>query len=383
MTKSCENKVMFLDYSPHYAGAERAMASLIIGLKERGYIPYIAVPYPMPHHERYQELGVGVIYLNRSIKWWMGRSRWHKPVRGADLLSRIIWGIQLACVMVKNGFGLLHVNLLRPDSFMWLFFAKIAGVKIVAHFRSLPDAWIPGSCVQKCCHHVICVSKIVQANLNKFFTNERSSVIYDPVCMPACMLSREEAKKQLHLSSDRTVIASVAALFPNKGHDQAIHSFSRIADRFPDADLYVVGGGNAGEVERLKSIVQGYPDLHNRVFFTEKQVSNVEVVYKAASLVLSLTKEGEAFGLVPLEAALMDTPCIAPIRGAIIEFTEHNYNSFLVDTLNTEAVSEMITYVLSNPVMASDVCGRMRRMVGNDFSISKHTQNVIAVYNSL
>lgn len=378
-----EKRVAFLDYSPHYAGAERAMSSLIMGLKEKGYIPCIVVPYPSIHHERYRELGVEVFHLNNSCKWWMGRSRWVLPVRGADFVARCIWGIQLAVFLLRKRIRLLHVNLLRPDSLMWILFSRLTGAKIVAHFRSLPDSWIPRKLVQKCCHHVICVSKIVQTNLKKFFADANSSVIYDPVSVPSCLLSREEAKNVLQIHHDRTVLASVAALFPNKGHEQAIRSFALVLDKYPNVDLHIVGGGNQKELARLKAIVRLYPQAENRIFFTESQVSNVEVVYKAASLVLSLTQEGEAFGLVPLEASLMGTPSIAPVRGAIVEFTEHNYSSFLVETRDVDEIARMIDFVLSNPDVAVEVSNRMKNKVEIDFSVSRHAQMVVDVYNSL
>ena len=81
--------------------------------------------------------------------------------------------------------------------------------------------------------------------------------------------------------------------------------------------LYVAGGGNKIDLDYLKDIVEELPvSVQKRIFFSEKQVPDIVVVYKAADLVLSLTKIGEAFGLVPFEAAIMDDPFIAPNEGS-------------------------------------------------------------------
>jgi glycosyltransferase involved in cell wall biosynthesis len=79
----------------------------------------------------------------------------------------------------------------------------------------------------------------------------------------------------------------------------------------------------------------------------------------------------------------MGTPSIAPVRGAIVEFTKHNYSSFLVETRNTGDIACMIDFVLSHPDTAVEVSERMKNKVKTDFSVERHTQMVLEVYNSL
>jgi len=190
-------------------------------------------------------------------------------------------------------------------------------------------------------------------------------------------------KSLLGMDPQRTLIASVAALFPNKGHDNAIRAFASIADEYPMADLYIAGGGNEKELQRLIEIADSYANIRGRIFFSESQLHDVTVVYRAASLVLSLTKEGEAFGLVPLEAALLSTPSLAPCRGAIAEFSEPDYSAFWVDTTSVEAIAKKTRDILDSPEKAEEVCNRLKKIVSEKFSPCLHVQQIESVYHTV
>lgn len=360
------------------------MASILAHIDRAKFDVCLIAPMPRKHHSRYDELGVPLIYLNQKVKWWMGRWRWKKPWRGMDFLMRSVMGLQLLYISKCLSISVLHVNLLRPDSFMWLLPSHIAGVKIIGHFRSFPETWIPSSRVQKCCDAIICVSRIVREHLRKKFEHKRTYIIYDPVEVEKKAEGNSARMKSLlGLNPQRTLIASVAALFPNKGHDNAIRAFASIANEFPMVDLYIAGGGNIEELQRLKGIARSYPNTKGRIFFSGTQLDDVSVAYRAATLVLSLTKEGEAFGLVPLEAALFSTPSLAPCRGAITEFTQPDHSSFLVDTNSVEAIARRIREILNSPKKADEVCEQLKKIVSEKFAPCLHVRQIEDIYQAI
>ena len=377
-------KIAFLDYSPHYAGAERAMVAILSHLNGNQFEPSIVAPYPCTHHARYREAGSKIFYLNKCIKWWMGRIRWKNPWRGSDFLMRTISGIQLMLFCKRHHIKIIHVNLLRPDSLRWILPAHLAGIKVIGHFRSLPESWIPGKRVQQCCDAIICVSKIVNKHLLQAYRHKHSYVIYDAVNIQKDnTLSKNTAKIKLGFAPNRIIIASIAALFPNKGHDNAIRAFADISKCYPNTDLYIAGGGNPSELERLQMIAAEYPQLSNRVFFSGEQIPDISVVYQAADVVLSLTKEGEAFGLVPLESSLFLTPSIAPNKGAIVEFAKDEYNAFLVETTSVEEITKKLRKILDYPKYANNVSKRLRETVLSQFTPETHARKIEKIYNSV
>lgn len=377
-------KVAFLDYSPHYAGAERAMVSLISGLRDTDYNGCIIAPYPLPHHSRFKEFGVELHYLNVRKKWWMGSDYWKSPIRGSDFIKRLLFGMQLSIFLRKKVISILHVNLLRPDCGMLLLFPRLASVKILGHYRSISQSWTPPRLVRALCHQIICVSKVVQDNLVKVRGHEKSRVVYDPVATHLSTTeTKEESKIRWGCNANRFLFASVAYLSPHKGHDNAIHAFCKFAEDYPDCELLIAGGGPDAELQRLKNIASEYPQFSSRIHFTEEQVSDVASVYNAADVVLSLTKNGEAFGLVPYEAAMLGTPCIAPRRGAIMEIVEDEKHAFLVETESVEDIASCMCKLMREYQQKKNVTQVLKQLVNERLSRVAHVQAVVRVYDNL
>ncbi len=364
-------KVAYLDYSPHFAGAERALYTIISHLDRERFEPILVFPFPYEHHHRYDDLGCEKIYLSDGIKWWMGSDRWKKPIRGTDFIKRTILGYRLAKQLSSRGVGILHVNLLRPDCLMWIWFCRRYGIKVVGHFRSLPMEWVPPVSVQKRCDIIISVSNIVREHAMSVYTHPRNRVIYDSIALK---------NKNQHKTDSKKIISSVAALFPNKGHDHAIKAFDKIADKYPEYELHIVGGGNDNELLRLKAIANA-TKCSSRIKFTEKQVADVDVYYAQSLLILSLTKEGEAFGLVPFEAALCGTPTIVPNRGAVTELLIDEVSGIMVETLDVDAIAKRIDWALSNKEKCMAICRKTREIIEGHLTPLIMDEQIMNIYS--
>lgn len=367
-------KIAYLDYSPHFAGAERALCTIISHLDRSRFEPIIIFPYPRAHHDRYNSLGCEIVYLCDGLKWWMGGDRWRHPMRGTDFLKRTILGFRMSRFLRKHGIKLLHVNLLRPDSLMWLLPSKRCGVKVVGHFRSLPMSWVPSETVQRQCDCIISVSNIVKDHAMSRFVHPANVVVYDSI--------PNMGNSVTHNQSRPLVLSSVAALFPNKGHDNAIRAFGKIAYKYPDYELHIVGGGSDAEICRLENIAEECA-ISDKVKFTRKQVSDVAAVYRHSKLVLSLTKEGEAFGLVPFEAAMCDTPAIAPDKGAIKEILKDGESAILVETEDVDAIAHRIDWSLTHYDECRRICAKTQEIVRSKLTPQEMDRQIMNVYDRL
>ena len=375
--------IAYLDYSHTFAGAEQVLYTIISNLDRTKFNPILIFPYPMPHHNRYHDLDCLKINLNSSVKWWMGSERWQHPLKGTDFATRTIWGIQLVKVLKSNKVSILHVNLLRPDSLMWLLPVKNTSIKVIGHFRSQAIEWIPSPKVQHCCDLVLCVSKYSRS---RFLTKGEftpSRVLYDSIDVNKFHsdLTKEEAKRMLGFSKEVFLISSVGQLARHKGHDNAIKAFHKIAARYPNAVLYIAGGGV--DLEYLKHLASEESDISSRILFTEKQVSNIQEIYKASDLVLSLTKVGEAFGLVPYEATLCGTSFIGPDFGAIKEFVEDKKNGILVDTNDVNAIAEQMEWVLNHPEECAKMVDSLAALINRNITPKIMATNLMNVYEHL
>ena len=376
--------VAYLDYSSLFAGAERVLHIIIENLDRTQFEPYIIFPYPMEHHERYKDLNCKTHYLAHKKSWWMGSDYWKHPLRGTDVIKRTIFGIALAVFLKKNHIDILHVNLLRPDALMWLFPSKLLGIKILGHFRSHSIAWVAPKRVQKCCQLIVCVSKFSRSRLLLKGNNVNSCVVYDSIDISSFQskLSKAEAKANLGYDEKTHLMVSVGQLSIRKGHDNAIRAFSLIADRFPDLRLFIVGGGSENALTELIRISKEF-NVEDKVRFSEKQVVNIADIYCAADLTLSLSKDGEAFGLVPFESTCMETPFLAPKIGAVNEFIFNGENGLLVDTNNVEDIANCMEWVFNHYAEAVEMNKKVQSIINDQLSPSVMTANLEAIYKQL
>ena len=376
-------KIAYLDYSHIFAGAERVLYTIISHLDKTVYEPILVFPYPMEHQKEYLRLGCEVVYLSDSLKWWMGSDRWKHPVRGTDFLMRTILGYRLKKKKKKNKIDILHVNLLRPDSLMWIYFAKRLGIKIIGHFRSQALSWIPPKIVQRNCDLILCVSQYSRRRMLIKGEYTESKVLYDSIDIDSFKINEtsNESKKKLGFPETCFLISSIGQLSRHKGHDNAIRAFAKIALVHPQTVLFIAGGGT--DLKYLEQLVSELPSaIKERIFFTKKQLSNIIEVYNASDLVLSLTKVGEAFGLVPFESAIMGKPFIAPNKGAVKEFIENKRNGILVDTENVDEITTAIDWIIKNPMEVKKMNSLASQLVQEKLTPSVMISNLENIYRS-
>lgn len=377
-------KVAYLDYSFVFAGAERVLYTIIDNLDKEKYDPYLIFPFPREYQDQYKSLNCKTHYLSGKLTWWHGSEYWKNPVRGTDLIKRMIFGYRLAKYLRKEGIKLLHVNLLRPDCYWWLNPCKDAGIKIIGHFRSQALEWIPSAKVQQCCRLVLCVSNYSRSRFVTKGEFVESRPLYDSIDINTfrCSITKSQAKAKLGFKDDCLLMSSVGQLSPHKGHDNAIKAFGKVSNKYPNAKLLIAGGGRQNDLDNLKNLAIEY-GVAERVVFTEKQVSNIHEVYRASDLVLSLTKVGEAFGLVPFESSILGTPFIAPKFGAVTEFIKDMENGRLVDTNNVDEIASAIDWTFTHYDEAMAMNKKVIELINKKLTPSVMTANLQKVYEEI
>lgn len=136
-------------------------------------------------------------------------------------------------------------------------------------------------------------------------------------------------------------------------------------------------------MEYLQNMAKSYPAFKDRIFFSGKQLSDVKTVYRASDIILSLTKVGEAFGLVPYEASIMGLPFIAPNFGAVTEFINDGVNGCLVDTNSVEAISAKMEWLLTNPELAKKMVKEAQATISESLTPETMVNNLQEAYDSV
>ncbi len=359
--------------------------NVISHIDREKYEPILVFPYPEEHQHRYDDLECEKIYLADSLKWWMGSDRWKKPLRGTDFLKRIEFGRRLAHVINKYKIDILDVNLMRFDVRMWVWATrKFTKAKIIGHYRSQEQDWVAPRSGQVLFDVIACVSAFSKMRFQLKGKFVRAEVLYDSVDVDLMesSLTKSEAKERLGYDDSTRLLISVGQLSKHKGHDTAIRAFAAITNIYPDARLLIAGGGGSDLVNYYRNLTKEL-GVADKVSIPGIQLGNIQDIYRAADLTLSLTKVGEGFGLVPYESALIGTPFIAPNFGAVIEFVKDGETGMLVDTNNLDAVIGKIRWALDHPAETSIMIEQLNKIIHEKLRPEVLAQNLDKLYESL
>lgn len=135
----------------------------------------------------------------------------------------------------------------------------------------------------------------------------------DIAAASAALQTRAAARAALSVDG-RTVIANVGRLHPDKDQALLIRAFARIAPRFPQADLWIVGRGRLAP--SLAELARGL-GVEERVKFPG-YLPAVQALFPAFDLYVS-TSHREPFGMVLLEAMVAGVPVLASDCGGAPE----------------------------------------------------------------
>jgi glycosyltransferase involved in cell wall biosynthesis len=377
-------KVAYLDTSYIFSGAENCLLYLLKSFDRNHIEPLLIFNFPREHQIRYNSANCERLFLFSSRKWWMGSDYWQNPMRGSDFVSRLILAMKLTYVLKKRKIEIIHINLANNKIFWSVFIPKLFNIKVVIHCRSDTMKWIPNKLIQFFTDGIISVSDFVKNKVKIKYTKSFVTTVYDAIPMSSMQTESVQkiiAKRQLGIDPEIILLSSVGLLVEHKGHDTAIEVFFHLKKYNEKLKLLVAGGGSEDELKRLEKIVQKY-DLKGSVIFTQNQIDNIEIVYLASNLIFSLSKKGEAYGLVPFEAISYGIPVLLPNLGGGAEVLKDIY-SHLVNPLDVDEIVKKATNIFENYDDIIENIRQTKELLKEKISIENSTNSIQKFYFDL
>jgi glycosyltransferase involved in cell wall biosynthesis len=199
---------------------------------------------------------------------------------------------------------------------------------------------------------IFCCSRAVHDQLQAVQGPEvssRSSVRYCGVREP----SAAPADRPL----DAPRLLCVGRLIHRKGYDVALRAFASVSTRWPAARLTI--GGRGPECERLRELAATLGIAESVDFIGFVPPDEVPVLMNKATMVIVPSRH-EGFGLVAVEAAMMERPVVASAAGGLLEAVEHEKTGLLVAPEDSDGLMRAIAKLLEDPELA-DRMGRAGR----------------------
>ncbi|MBI4355785.1 MAG: glycosyltransferase [Candidatus Omnitrophica bacterium] len=185
-------------------------------------------------------------------------------------------------------------------------------------------------------------------------------------------------RRALGLSADGPVIGHVARLTPEKGHRIGIQALAQVVQRYPTAQLLLVGDGATEDTLRRLVAEQG---LTERVRFAGFR-ADIPAVLQAIDIFIQPSL-WEGLPRAMVEAMLMAKPVVATSVGGIPEVITHEVSGLLISPNNPGALTAAILRLLDDPALSQRLAAAGRRLVEQEFEITRTTAQLSALYEEL
>jgi glycosyltransferase involved in cell wall biosynthesis len=224
---------------------------------------------------------------------------------------------------------------------------------------------------------------------------------FDPTD-PSRPSNAQAMRRQLGVPEGGPVFLYVGTIAPEKGVDVLIDAFAQALERFPDAQLLIVGRPTryfqvkapAGRRRRaeIRQRQSGYVRhvnsraeriAGNVTFAGGLAHTELPAVYALADVFVMPSAEPEPFPLPVLEALASGLPVIASSVGGLPEIVRDRVNGRLVPARNQAALCEAIVDLSGGLETARQLGTNGRELVAAEFSWQAQAHRLGALYSEL
>ncbi|CAJ37226.1 glycosyltransferase family 4 protein [Methanocella arvoryzae] len=209
-----------------------------------------------------------------------------------------------------------------------------------------------------------------------------------------CVPTDKDAAKARFGLAGRKVIFHPARACKSKGTLHSIEAVSRLIEKYPDICLIVSGNGDSVDFENerpafrtcINSMISDLK-VGDNMLFVAASGEEMPLYMQAADVILypTITPQGEAFGIAPVEGMACGKPVIVTRSGGLVESTQHSINGIVLDVSESlsEELARHIDHLLSNPDHAEYLGNNGRELALERFDSKKMALKMEDLYNRL
>jgi glycogen(starch) synthase len=162
-------------------------------------------------------------------------------------------------------------------------------------------------------------------------------------------LNHIASKKQLGLPTDRPLILFLGSLIPRKGADILLEAMRIVINKFPIAELILVGRGPMlGQLKKQASELELDQHIRYEGFIGENALKSL--YYRAADVfVVPSVNNMEMFPLVLLEGSALGCAMVVSDLETFKCIIKHGYNGIVSKAGDPKSFADGIISILSNP----------------------------------
>lgn len=296
--------------------------------------------------------------------------------RGIDLrlIGRLAWQLR------QNGVQVVHTHHLGQLLCGGLA-AKLAGARLVhtehdSHSLMKPRTQRLFRLLSRFADHITTVSEPVTHFLRDQIgiSSAKLQTIPNGVLVEVFQDAVGLARERFHWSEKDVVIACVARLEAEKGHDILLRAFDAVQRRFPHAKLLIVGDGSLRTVLEAQTQALG---IGGAVVFLGARDDIPALLATCDVFVLPSLKEGVPLSI--LEAMAAGKAVVASAVGSIPHIVSQGETGVLVSPGDAQALEHALASLVADSIARIDLGRRGQKVVSEHY----HFQRTVNAYRTV
>jgi glycosyltransferase involved in cell wall biosynthesis len=191
---------------------------------------------------------------------------------------------------------------------------------------------------------------------------------------------RSRLRRHAGLDDDSLLFVNVARIHPEKAHDQLLHSFRIVHDRYSKSRLWISGVGWP-KLERRLIDLRNSLGLESAVEFVGYRQNLWPMLYAADFMVHPSHAEGVPIALLyGMSAAL---PVVVSDVGGVYEVIQQNKTGIRVPENDVEGFATTIIHLIENPRERRRLGSAARELVTTDYSMQSACSNLEKTYREV
>jgi glycosyltransferase involved in cell wall biosynthesis len=381
-------RIVYTNHTGKVSGAEKVLLSMLRGLDQTRYEPYVICPAEENLQGMLEVEGIpcATVPTLHARYTWRPRELLHY----LSSFARLILATRKEIERCDPDF--VHANTVRAGIAATVSTMGTRRIIIWHVHDDLPQH--PLSKVIRLLAHsskrtqIVAVSKATAKSFcGALSFKGRMHVIPNGTDLGRFPLKRpgeSRLKNELGIPEWSFLVCAVGQICARKGLRALLEAFSQIYDDAPSIHLAIVGRPVFSHEEQYRdelvetAVAAGISD---RVHFTGER-QDISSVFRSADL-LVLNSLEEPFGLVLVEAMSSGTPVLATRVGGIPEIVTDSKSGWLIERDDTTGLASKLLELSKAPGLLGEVTRYAHDEVSSRFSLERFLSNLHAFYAEL
>lgn len=176
-------------------------------------------------------------------------------------------------------------------------------------------------------------------------------------------------------------LGMVSRITPLKGHLDFIKAVSVLSRSIPRIKAYIVGdikNKKSDYIRQMEVLVKSLM-LNDVVQFVD-QTEDVPSLLSKLDVLVSPSREQEAFGRIIVEAQSSGVPCVATRVGGIVDIIKDGMTGLLAEPSNPHDIAKKVQRFYKEPALAQEIARNARLSVEANYNLEKMMKSTLACY---